>query len=419
MSTHVTAKRVVLVKLSVERRRSSLLPMQKRTRIYLDHAATTPLHREARQAMEPFFQTRPDNSEEAAIHASAVCGNASSPYEAGRTSRMAVDRARSQVAELIGANADEIVFTSGGTESDNWALLGVALRNLDARGHVILSAVEHHAILEPAQTLREIGFDVDLARVDSNGLVSPDEVARLLRSETFLVSVMLVNNEVGTRQPIEEIARLVHEKSGAIFHCDAVQAPGKVPLDVSSLDLDLMSLSAHKFGGPKGAGALYIRRGVRLQSLLRGGGQERGRRAGTENVPAIVGMGAAAQVARRDLDANIAHLCDLRSRLEEHLRSFEGAAINGAKAPRAPHIVSVSLRGVRAESLALGLDLKGFAVGTGSACASGAIEPSHVLAAMGREPKEARSALRISLGIGNTRDEIDEFANELKVLLKL
>lgn len=393
--------------------------MQKRTRIYLDHAATTPLHPEARQAMEPFLQARPNALDEAAIHSSAVCGNASSPYEAGRTARMAIDRARSQVAELIQAHADEIVFTSGGTESDNWALLGVALRNLETRGHVVLSAIEHHAVLEPAHTLREIGFVVELARVDGSGVVSPDEIARLLRPETILVSVMAVNNEVGTRQPIEEIARLTHEKSDAIFHCDAVQALGKMPFDVRALDVDLMSLSAHKFGGPKGAGALWIRRGVRLQSLLRGGGQERGRRAGTENVPAIVGMGAVSQVAKRDLNANIAHLCCLRSRLEEHLRSFDGATINGEPAPRAPHITNVSLPRVRAESLALGLDLKGFAVGTGSACASGAIEPSHVLAAMGRDAQEARGALRVSLGAGNTRDEIDEFAVELKALLKL
>ena len=393
--------------------------MQKRTRIYLDHAATTPLHPEARQAMLPFLQARGEDLDEATMDASAVCGNASSPYEAGRTARMAIDRARAQVADLVGAHADEIVFTSGGTESDNWALLGVALRHLDTRGHVVLSSIEHHAILEPAHTLREIGFDVELARVDANGIVSTDEIARLLRPETLLVSVMAVNNEVGTIQPIQEIARLVHEKSDAIFHCDAVQAIGKMPLDVAAFDVDLMSLSAHKFGGPKGAGALWIRRGVRLQSLMRGGGQERGRRAGTENVPAIVGMGAAAQIAKRDLSANIAHLASLQERLENSLRLFDGVTINGEGARRAPHITNVSLRGVRAESLALGLDLGGFAVGTGSACASGALEPSHVLAAMGRDLKAARSALRVSLGIGNTIEEVDEFVGELKALLKL
>jgi cysteine desulfurase len=398
--------------------------MQKRTRIYLDHAATTPLHPHARQAMLPFLEARDNVLGAAVMDASAVCGNASSPYEAGRTARMAIDRARAQVADLVGANADEIVFTSGGTESDNWALVGVALRhldarNLDARGHVVLSSIEHHAILEPAHTLREIGFDVELARVDSNGVASPDEIARLLRPETLLVSIMAVNNEVGTIQPIGEIARLVHEKSDAIFHCDAVQAVGKMPLDVADLDLDLMSLSAHKFGGPKGAGALWIRRGVRLQSLLRGGGQERGRRAGTENVPAIVGMGAAAQIAKRDLEANTAHLEGLQKRLENSLRLFDGATLNGEGAKRAPHITNVSLSNARAESLALGLDLKGFAVGTGSACASGALEPSHVLAAMGRDAKVARSALRISMGVGNTIEEVDEFTGELKALLKI
>lgn len=375
--------------------------MQQPTRVYFDHAATTPLLEAARRAMQPY--------------ADDVFGNASSPYQIGRAARMAVDRARARVADLCGAQTDEIVFTGGGTESNNWALLGVALRNLETRGHVIVSAVEHHAVLEPAQTLCDLGFEVDIARVDGNGVVEPKEIARLLRSDTRLVSVMLVNNEVGTVQPLDEIGRLTRER-GVLLHSDAVQAADKMPLDVEALNLDLMTLSAHKFGGPKGAGALFIRRGVRMQSLLRGGGQERGRRAGTENVSAIAGMGAAAQVARECLTQNAAHLTALRERLEDGLRALDGAVINGEDAPRAPHITNVSLHGQRAESLALGLDLQGFAVGTGSACASGALEPSHVLAAMGRSPEEARAALRVSLGIQNTADEVDEF---LEVLLRL
>ncbi|HEX8237030.1 MAG TPA: cysteine desulfurase family protein [Abditibacteriaceae bacterium] len=381
--------------------------MQQRTRVYFDHAATTPLLEAARSAMQPYV----------ADGGNALCGNASSPYEAGRTARMAIDRARTQVAALIGANADEVVFTGGGTESNNWALLGVALRNLERRGHVIVSAIEHHAVLEPAETLRDLGFAVDTARVGANGVLDAAEIERLLRPEALLVSVMAVNNEVGTVQPIGEIGKLTRER-GVLLHCDASQAAGKLPLDVEKLNIDLLTLSAHKFGGPKGVGALYIRRGVKMQSLLRGGGQERGRRAGTENVPGIVGMGAAAQWSRDNLDANAAHLTSLRERLENGLRVLDGAHINGEHALRAPHVTNVTLVGKRAESLALGLDLKGFAVGTGSACASGALEPSHVLAAMGHSREEARAALRISLGVRNTADEIDELVYTLKQLLQ-
>jgi len=319
-----------------------------------------------------------------------------------------------------------VVFTSGGTESDNWALLGVALRHLitndDARnaanrGHVIVGATEHHAILEAAQTLCELGFDVEIARVDEHGVVDVAEIEKRLRPETILVSVMAVNNEVGTIQPINEIGRITRERE-ILFHSDAVQAAGKIALDVETLGVDLLTLSAHKFGGPKGAGALFVRRGVRLQSLLRGGGQERGRRAGTENVPAIAGMGEAARIARENLSTNAQHLQSLRERLEDGLRVLENVHINGEGAGRAPHITNATLVGSRAESVALGLDMKGFAVGTGSACASGALEPSHVLAAMGKSKEEARASLRVSFGVQNTPDEIDEFVETLKLLLQ-
>ena len=379
-----------------------------RTQIYFDNAATSPLLPTARAAMEPFW--------------SDVYGNASSPYATSRAARMALDGARVEVAKLVGAHADEIAWTGGGTESDNWALLGVAFANLEKRGHFIVSQIEHHAVLEPAQTLRELGFDVDFARPNSAGVIEPDEIARLLRPETLLVSVMSCNNEVGALQPVAAIARLCRE-NGVLFHTDATQSAGKEPLDVdfalengadgnSSGGADLLTLSAHKIGGPKGVGALYIRRGTRMKPLLRGGAQERGRRAGTENVPGIAGFGAAATSARENLAANAAHLECLRARFESGLNEI-GAQIIAAGAPRGPHICAFILEGQRAESLALRLDLRGIAVGTGSACASGALEPSHVLGAMGFDAKAAKSALRVSFGPQNTIDEVDEVLSVL------
>jgi cysteine desulfurase len=373
-----------------------------RTRAYLDNAATTPLLEAARVAMEPYFST--------------VFGNASSPYAVGREARMAIDRARRSVADLVGANADEIAFTSGGTESDNWALLGVALANFEDKGHVVVSSIEHHAVLEAASTLRELGFDVEFARCDENGVVAPDEIVCLLRPGTRLVSVMAVNNETGVVQPVAEIGALCRER-GVLFHCDAVQATGKIAVGAARWNVDLLTLSAHKIGGPKGAGALFIRRGTPMRALQRGGGQERGRRGGTENVPALAGFGAAALAARENLESNAAHLRGLREQLERGLHEIEGARVNGALASRAPHITNVSFRNARAETLALNLDLQGFAVGTGSACASGAIEPSHVLRAMGLDEETARASLRVSLGAQNTREEIEEFLEALTNLI--
>jgi cysteine desulfurase len=257
---------------------------------------------------------------------------------------------------------------------------------------------------------------VEFVRCDENGMVAPDEVARLLQPGTRLVSVMAVNNETGVQQPVEAIGVLCRER-GVLFHSDAVQAAGKTAVEAARANADLLTLSAHKIGGPKGAGALYIRRGTTMRALQRGGGQERGRRGGTENVPAIVGFGAAAQSARENLETNAAHLRGLRERLEDGLGEIASARINGVLAPRAPHITSVSFAGARAETLALSLDLQGFAVGTGSACASGAIEPSHVLRAMGLDEETARASLRISLGVQNTREEIDEFLEALKKLV--
>lgn len=345
-------------------------------------------------------------------------GNASSPYATARAARMALDGARGEMAQLLGSHADEITWTSGGTESDNWALLGVALPLLaqGERGHFIVSAIEHHAILEAAATLQELGFEVEEARCDGDGVVQPDEIARLLRPDTRLVSLMHVNNENGVVQPVADAARVVKENSDALFHTDAVQSVGKIPVDISAMNVDLATVSGHKFGGPKGAGVLWVRRGEKLHPLLRGGAQERGRRAGTENSAAIAGAGAAAREARGSLEVRSKSTVLLREQLEAGLREI-GARINGEGAVRAPHITNVSFSGVRAESLALGLDLRGIAVGTGSACASGALEPSHVLAAMGRSAEEARASLRVSLGNGNTETDVATFLATVKELV--
>ncbi len=379
------------------------------TRVYLDNAATTPLLSPVREAMEPYLN--------------GSYGNASSPYTLAREARMALDGARTQVARLIGANADEIAWTGSGTEADNWALLGVALAHFGEKGHFIVSAIEHHAVLESAGTLGELGFEVSFARPDQNGVVQPDEIAGLLRSDTRLVSLMSCNNEIGTAQPVAEVARLCRER-GVLFHVDATQSAGKEPLDVDFAiqngtgGADLLTISAHKIGGPKGAGALYIRRGTKMRPLIRGGAQERGRRAGTENVAAIAGFGEAARLAREHLEPNTAHLQALQTRLETNLTALPNVEIVASQAPRLPHITSFLARGKRAESLALSLDLRGFAVGTGSACASGALEASHVLAAMGYNRDDARSVLRVSLGVCNSEADVDEFAGELERLLK-
>ena len=379
------------------------------TRVYLDNAATTPLLSPVRAAMEPYLN--------------GSYGNASSPYAVAREARMALDGARTLVARLMGANADEVAWTGSGTEADNWALLGVALANFDEKGHFIVSAIEHHAVLEPAGMLRELGFQVDFARSNSQGIVEPDEIARLLRDDTRLVSLMSCNNEIGTLQPVADVARLCRERN-VLFHVDATQSAGKETVDVDFAatngtqgGCDLMTLSAHKIGGPKGAGALYIRRGTKMKPLLRGGAQERGRRAGTENVAAIAGFGEAARFALENLDENSAQLESLRARLEAGLKALPNVEIVAENAARAPHICSFLARGKRAESLALGLDLRGFAVGTGSACASGALEPSHVLAAMGFSRDDARSVLRVSLGAHNNDKDVDEFVAELKRLV--
>jgi cysteine desulfurase len=378
------------------------------TRIYFDNAATTPLHPDVKAAMEPYW--------------SEIYGNASSPYAVAREARMALDTARRDVAKLIGAHADEVVWTSGGTESDNWALLGTAFGNLEEKGHFIISAIEHHAVLEPAETLQRLGFTVDFARPNGQGVVEPEEIGRLLRSNTRLVSLMSVNNETGVMQPLGDVARVVKGMSDAFLHVDATQSAGKVNIDVDlavetegQAGIDLLTLSSHKIYGPKGVGALYIRRGTAMRPLLSGGAQERGRRAGTENVPGVVGFAAASRMALEDIGANSVHLLALRHHLEAGLHKIGHVEIVGEAAMRAPHICSFVIQGARAETLAMNLDMKGFAVGTGSACASGALEPSHVLAAMGYPAEAARSALRVSFGIHNTIEQVEEFLDAVAI----
>ncbi len=368
-------------------------------RIYLDHNATTPV--------EPAVA-------EAVSDALLSCfGNASSVHAFGQTAKAALDEARARVATLVGGEPSEIVFTSGGTESDNLAIRGAMAAAPDSRRHVITSAIEHEAVLNTLKALSAQGCTTTELPVDSSGVVNPDSLRDTLTPETALVSVMHVNNEIGTIQPIAELARLTQEQ-GALFHTDAVQSGGKLPLDVGALGVDLLSLSAHKFNGPKGVGILWVRRGSRVVAAMTGGRQERNRRAGTENVPAIVGLGVAARIAVAQLDSEGARIGSLRDRLETGvLARVSGTAVNGAPDRRAPTTSNISFDGVEAEALLIALDLEGVAVSTGSACSSGRLEPSHVLKAMGLTPHRAQSSIRFSLGLGNTQDQIDRVLDVL------
>jgi len=359
-------------------------------RVYFDNNATTPLLPEIWEAMRPYFGER--------------FGNASSIHGYGQQTRSAVEHARESVAKLLGCRASEIVFTSGGTESDNLAVFGIAAPG----DHVITSAVEHHAVLNACKQLELEGCAVTYLAVDGEGLVHPDDVRRALRPETRLITIMTANNETGVHQPIEEIGKIAAE-ADVYFHTDAVQAAGKVPMNVESLGCDLLTLSAHKLHGPQGVGALYVRKGTSLAPMLYGGRHERSRRAGTENVPGIVGFGKAAELAARKRKEGDDRLGAMRDRLQAALANIEGAGVNGGEAPRVPQTLSMYFDGLEGESLVIALDLKGLAVSTGAACSSGAIEPSHVLLAMGLAPERARASIRFSLGQQNTMDEV-EFA---------
>jgi cysteine desulfurase len=363
-------------------------------RIYLDHNATTPVDPRVVEAMLPLLREG--------------FGNASSLHWFGQQARAALDQARVEVARLIGANPAEVVFTASGTEADNMALRGVAGLARSPRRGIVYSAIEHHAVMNTARALAEEGFPVATARVGSDGRVDLDDLAAKVDETTALVVVMLANNETGMIQPLGEVVRIARAR-GALVHCDAVQAAGKVPVDVRALDVDLLALSAHKIYGPKGVGALYVKRGTRLRQWVRGGSQERNRRAGTENLPGIAGLGRAAALAREELAADSARVAALRDRLEERLLALPGARRNG-EGPRVPNTTNVSFDGIEAESLLMALDLAGVAVSTGAACAAGAVEPSHVLRGMGLPLERVQGSVRFSLGRATREADVDRAA---------
>jgi cysteine desulfurase len=358
-------------------------------RVYLDNNATTPILPEVFETMRPYFVEH--------------FGNASSIHHHGQETRAAVERARESVAALLGCRASEIVFTSGGTEGDNLGIFGL-FREGD---HLISSTIEHHAVLNSCKHLEATGCEVTYVPVDGRGLVDPDDVRRSLRPNTKLISIMMANNETGVLQPVQEIGRVAAE-ADVYFHTDGVQAAGKVAIDVQRIGCDLLSMSGHKMHAPQGIGALYVRKGTILQPMLYGGSHERSRRAGTENVPGIVGLGKAAEIAKESLDhGDLTRMAALRDHLQEKiLDEVEAIGVNGQGAPRVPNTTNIHFDYIEGEALVIALDLKGLAVSTGAACSSGAIEPSHVLTAMGLPPEQARASLRFSLGKQNTPEEV-------------
>lgn len=363
-------------------------------RIYLDNAATTAVSEQVLRAMLPYFTER--------------YGNASAIHGTGRDAKKAVERARRQAAAALGAQPQEIYFTAGGSESDNWAIKGAAFANQAKGRHLVTTAIEHHAVLHTCQWLENQGWEVTYLPVDKEGFVTAEQVGQAIRQDTVLVSVMAANNEIGTIEPISEIGSICRER-GVLFHTDAVQAVGAVPLLVDDLNADLLSLSAHKFHGPKGIGALYIRSGVTIDSLVHGGAQERGHRAGTENVPAIVGLGEAIEIAVNSLTENAVRMTRLRNRLLNGLTErIPAMRLNGAKDKRLPNNLNVSFDGIEGEAVLLRLDLDGIAASSGSACTAGSLDPSHVLMAIGLSCDEAKGSLRLTLGTDTTEAEIDE-----------
>jgi len=360
-------------------------------RVYLDNNATTPALPEVFAAMRPYFEE--------------YFGNASSIHHHGQRTRQAVERARESVAALLGCRAAEVVFTSGGTEADNLAIFGL-VRSGD---HIITSAIEHHAVLNACEhASKMLGCEYTCVPVDGSGRIDPEEVRRTLRPNTKLITIMMANNETGVLQPVEEIGKIAAE-ADVYFHTDAVQAAGKVPINVQRIGCDLLSISGHKIHGPQGTGALYVRKGTQLQPMMFGGRHERSRRAGTENVAGIVGLGMAAEQASAGFErGDAARLASLRDRLEQTvLREVDATSVNGGQAPRVPNTTNICFDYIEGEALVIALDLKGLSISSGSACSSGAIEPSHVLTAMGLAPERARCGIRFSLGKQNTAEDID------------
>jgi cysteine desulfurase len=373
-------------------------------RVYFDYNATTPL--------------APDVTEAVVRATRETFGNASSVHHFGQQAKAAMDDARTAVAALVNGDPSEVVFTSGGTESDNFAIRGAAeALEPTGRRHLIASAIEHEAVLNTFRALARRGWRTTLLPVDHTGIVSPERLRDAISDETALVSVMHANNEIGTIQPVAALAAIAHER-GALMHTDAVQSVGKIPVDLRALGVDLLSLSAHKFNGPKGAGALWIKRGTRMQPIVTGGKHERNRRAGTENVPAIAGLGVAAQLAAKKLSSESARVAALRDRLEAGIvGNVPGTAVNGDPRTRVPNTTNISFDRVEAESLLIALDLEGIAVSTGSACSSGTLEPSHVLKAMGLAAHRTQNSLRFSLGMFSTEEEVDRVVDVLPRLV--
>jgi len=360
--------------------------------IYMDHSATTPVKKEVLEAMIPYFSEK--------------FGNPSSIYSLGRESKKAIEEAREKTAKALGANPSEIYFTSGGSESDNWAIKGVAYANKAKGNHIITSCIEHHAVLNSCKYLENDGFEVTYLPVDSDGLISLEDLKNAIRPETILVSIMFANNEIGTIQPVSEIGQITREK-GIYFHTDAVQAIGNVKIDVEDLNIDMLSLSAHKFYGPKGVGVLYIKKNVKISSFIQGGGQERGRRASTENVAGIVGLGKAIELASNNLENYNAKLIKFREMLMDGIKErVPFVKLNGHPEKRLPGNVNFSFEFIEGESLLLMLDMKGIAGSSGSACSSGSLDPSHVLLGIGLTHEIAHGSLRLTLGEENTEEDV-------------
>lgn len=374
--------------------------MEDKKFVYMDHAATTFTKKEVLDEMLPYF------TEE--------FGNPSSVYSFSRTTKKAIESAREKVAKAIGAKDDEIFFTGGGSEADNWAIKGVAFANRKKGNHIITTKIEHHAVLHTCEFLEKNGFEVTYLPVDEYGMVNVDDVKKAITDKTILISVMFANNEVGTIEPIKEIGEIAHEK-GIYFHTDAVQAVGNVPIDVNDMNIDLLSLAGHKFYGPKGVGALYIRKGVKIDNLIHGGGQERGRRAGTENIPGIVGLGKAIEMATSDIEGHSQKLRKMRDKMIKGIQeNIPYAKLNGHSEKRLPGNINFSFSFIEGESMLLLLDQKGICASTGSACSSGSLEPSHVLMAMGLPHELAHGSLRLTLGDLTKEEDIDYVLDALK-----
>ncbi|MFW6022859.1 MAG: cysteine desulfurase NifS [Halanaerobiaceae bacterium] len=376
-------------------------------KIYLDHAATTPVAPEVYESMKPYLEK--------------FYGNPSSVYITGQEADRAVIEAREKVAKLIGAkNDNEVIFTSGGTESDNMAIKGTAFAMKDKGKHIITTNIEHHAVLHSCEQLeKEFGYDITYLEVDEKGFVNPDDVKNALRDDTILVTIMLANNEIGTIQPIKEIGNILKDKN-VYFHTDAVQAIGQVSVDVNELGVDLLSLSAHKFNGPKGVGALYVKRGVKMLPLLTGGAQEKKRRAGTENVAGIVGLGKAADIAGNNLESKANRLKSLRDKLINGIeKNIDQVILNGPRDERRlSNNVHFCFRYIEGEAILLNLDMLGIAASSGSACTSGSLDPSHVLLSLGHPHEIAHGSLRLTLGLGNTEEDIDYVIDKLPGIIQ-